>query len=136
MKTEARTGMETETITGTETETRIEMKTETMVTEETETGEIRKTETVAGKDVRKVIITVARTAGMAMAAVKITGIIRDLLAIMSALTEAMENRVITSANLREDKVSFLKALLKNRKSIVTKKSADRGRKGINVPKRI
>ena len=71
-----------------------------------------------------------------MAIVKITGIIRDLLAIMNALTEAMENRVITSENLRAEKVSFLKALLKSRKSIATRKNADRGRKGINAPKRI
>ena len=117
-------------------ETIIEIKTETKVTEETETEGIRKMETAAGKDRKKVIITAVRTAGTAMAIVKITGIIRDLLAIMNALTEAMENRVITSENLRAEKVSFLKALLKSRKSIATRKNADRGRKGINAPKRI
>ena len=112
------------------------MKTGTTRTEETETEGIRKAETAAGKDVRKVIITAARAAGTVMAAVKITGIIRDLLVIMNVLTEAMENRVITSENLREEKVSFLKALLKNRKSTAMRKNAGRGRSGINVPKRI
>ena len=89
------------------------------------------------KDVRVVIMKIARIIEAGMVLAKLTAIIRGLLAIMNALTEEMANRgtTISESLLPQIKASFRTLQSKSRKNTAMRKNAVKARKEINVPKK-